>query len=488
MKVSKTFLLALTCLGYCLLIYPKQAIPLESSSNTQQLPARLQPSKIQNWKIEDIARQITVRVFSGENTASGVLIEREERKLDRGSVFLYLVVTNQHVIGDSQAEYRIETPDGRVYQALQHPESKQKFQDVDLALLYFSSPIRYSKADMGNSSNLKEEESVFVGGFPCEGDFCEKVGEFIFKPGTALLLERPLAKGYQVGFTSETIAGTSGGAILNQKGELVAINGRGKYPLANGQYDSLDGATPQPEEVKFMRHFAWGIPLDTYKQLAPQNPLSNSKIFARFDVFPELAYSKKVERNPKTQSPNTGNDNLDLLMKNRREIGKPLIAGYILGILSIIAIFGIYRSICSSETKTFQKSNIQEYLENNLNEALQQIGLDSISFHSLIEQAKKEETKRQKLKTNFITRFFSTSKERNPRLSVQHEILLILTHFRQPLAYKLLTLEFNFDKKQVQKIEDRWINFLREHLPSDFPKPVHTLALPSTTLNTTDKS
>jgi len=277
MKVSQTFLVALVCLGGCLLGYPQQTISAENPANPNKSPEILQPSKIDDWKIEDIARQITVRVFSEENTASGTLIERQERKLAQGSLFLYLVVTNQHVIGQSSAEHSIETPDGRVHQASLHPDSKAKFQDVDLALLYFSSQISYQVATIGNSLDLKEEDTVFVGGFPCEGDFCEKVGEFIFEPGTALLLEQPLSEGYQLGFTSETISGTSGGAVLNKKGELVAINGRGKYPILNGQYDYQNGKKPSPEIVKFMRHFAWGIPIETYKRLVPKQVLSNIK-------------------------------------------------------------------------------------------------------------------------------------------------------------------------------------------------------------------
>ncbi len=272
MKSTKQRFLTLACGGSLLLILLQQISILAAPSTKPTLASRLQPTEIDEWKIKDIAKQITVRVSSQENTASGILINRKDFKVSEQPNYVYIVVTNYHVVQDKKAEYQIETPDGRIYKAFLHPDSDRIFinQKIDLALLYFLSPIPYKTAKLGNSDNIKNENGVFVGGFACQGRLCEKETEFIFQPGTALLLNKPLSGGYQLGFTSATKPGTSGCVVLNKKGELVAINGRGKFALKNSQYVYIDEESPSEEVQKFMRHFAWGIPINKYKELASQ--------------------------------------------------------------------------------------------------------------------------------------------------------------------------------------------------------------------------
>jgi hypothetical protein len=264
-----------------LLILPQQAFTLESLVNNKTLTKQEELSKIDEWEIKEIARSITVKISSNYNDipSSGILIDKQEKKVGEQSVYLYLVLTNNHVVRDRKANYKVETSDGRIYKASLYYEYNTKFGDeIDLDLLYFSSTISYERARLGNSSNIKNEEKVFVGGFACPDLYCETESKFIFEPGTALLLDKPLVRRYQMAFTSNTKPGTSGGAVLNIKGELVAINGQAKSPLGNEQYFYADDQQPSPEVIKFMRHFAWGIPINTYKKYSLEAPLDRVKL------------------------------------------------------------------------------------------------------------------------------------------------------------------------------------------------------------------
>ncbi|GJD22593.1 hypothetical protein RIVM261_075490 [Rivularia sp. IAM M-261] len=281
MKLVSNLLSILTLVVGLLLISQQQTFALNTSTKSTS-SVRVQPIAIDDWKIRDIAKLSIVRVFSPENTATGIVIDKKQ---DSTGEYIYLVVTNNHVVANQKPDFRIETPDGKVYQASVYPKSKVNSNgsadNIDLELLYFSSSIAYEKAILGNSSSIKNEDDVFVAGFACKVHSCEKETEFIFKPGTALLLDKPLVSGYQLGFTSETKIGTSGGAVLNKKGELIAINGRGKYPIQNGQYTYIDGSQPSVDFQKIMRHFAWGIPINTYKNWASKISLDNVSTSAK---------------------------------------------------------------------------------------------------------------------------------------------------------------------------------------------------------------
>lgn len=296
-NLAKNIFTILSCSSIFILASPHE-IYLATSSDKISLERK--STEIERWRIKNIARQITVKLPNEYKTTnsrilpkngSGILIDKKQLQTSGQSLeYLYLVVTNNHVIEDLEPEYKVETPDGRIHQAYLNPKSKVSFdndnKNIDLALLYFSSPYLYQTAIVGKSSSLNSEDEIFVAGFACKetkDNDCDTT-EFIFKSGKALVLKKSLVDGYQIGFTSETKPGTSGGVILNQKGELVAINGGGKYPLKLGfansknQYADIDGNLPTVEMQELMRHFAWGIPIDTYKKLSPKAALDNLSI------------------------------------------------------------------------------------------------------------------------------------------------------------------------------------------------------------------
>jgi len=275
MKFVFDLILSLACTSSLLLTPSMQAIILAADFSTPKVSDhRLQPTEIGERKIRDIARQITVRILWGETgSGSGILITQQKSKQSPQSDYRYLVLTNNHVISNPNSEYWIETPDGRIHKALPHSQANEKFKqkNLDLGLLWFSSPMNYGKAQLGDSSSLQNEDEIYVGGFPCQDRRCEEIIEFKLSIGAGLIINKPLVDGYQVAYTNETSTGASGGPVLNKKGQVVAIHGQGKYPSNNKQYNYAAGDKPPQEVIKFMKYFAWGIPINTYKSLIPKS-------------------------------------------------------------------------------------------------------------------------------------------------------------------------------------------------------------------------
>jgi len=326
MKFHQITLHITACMSSLFLLLPHQACTLAVSDRLNGSVKKLERKEISNWEIQDIARQITVKILSDNNTipipSTGILIDKKAITIGEQQIYLFLVLTNHHIVQNRNANYRVETADGRIYKADLYAEYNSKFGDeIDLDLLYFFSPISYKKAELGDSSTLKNEEKVFVGGFACpESRFCEKESKFIFEPGTALLLKQPLKEHYQIAYTSNTKPGNSGGAVLNKKGKLVAINGQGKY-ASDDQYKYKGGGNPSREVIDFMRHFAWGIPIDTYKQrFSLKNPLDTVKLP---DHAPVIEYVRM--RSPSDSAPDNDSKTQETWLNNTNVVGALII-------------------------------------------------------------------------------------------------------------------------------------------------------------------
>ena len=83
--------------------------------------------------------------------------------------------------------------------------------------------------------------------------------------------------GYQIGYTNDIEKGMSGGPLLNARGEVVGVNGVHAYPLWGDPYQYKDGSEPNAALREQMSKYSWGIPIDTFKQLAPSaSEMTNS--------------------------------------------------------------------------------------------------------------------------------------------------------------------------------------------------------------------
>ena len=200
--------------------------------------------------VSTIASDITVRVYVGKDKGSGILIAKDNNT--------YTVITNAHVTDRGEA-YTIKTPDGMQHEAILAPNNTEN----DLAILQFNSNNDYQIATIGNSDGISEGETVIAAGFP------ETQNKLLVTEGEiSLITEKPLNKGYAIGFSNETVQGMSGGALLNSSGEVIAVLGRG-MAILDTAYDYIDGTTPNRDEIAAFREVSFSIPIANIATLSP---------------------------------------------------------------------------------------------------------------------------------------------------------------------------------------------------------------------------
>jgi serine protease Do len=222
------------------------------------------------------ARAITVKVLSGDDWGSGILIRQQGQR--------YTVITNEHVlwIGD---RFTIQTYDGKQYPA--HKGSAGKFGKNDLGLLEFNPgpSATYPVATLGCSLALSAGTPVYAAGFPLPLTQTSSKG-FKFTSGAiSLIASKALEGGYQVGYSNYIEKGMSGGPVLNAKGEVIAVNGMHQEPLWGDPYLYQDGSKPKSSLFSTFSRSSWAIPMETALRtialteahLAPQCPVSVSK-------------------------------------------------------------------------------------------------------------------------------------------------------------------------------------------------------------------
>ncbi|QLE54258.1 tetratricopeptide repeat-containing serine protease family protein [Nostoc sp. TCL26-01] len=176
-----------------------------------QVAMALAPTEVNN-----IAKQITVLIQSKKpRYGSGVIIKKDGNT--------YTVLTAAHVV-EVKDNYQITTLDGKSY-AVNYSTVKQ-LPGVDLAVVQFTSSENYSVAKIGNSDNSTEGTAAYVAGFPAP-TFAINQSVYTFSNGTITAnASKPLRDGYALVYSNNTSEGMSGGAVLNEKGELIAIHGR----------------------------------------------------------------------------------------------------------------------------------------------------------------------------------------------------------------------------------------------------------------------
>lgn len=193
-------------------------------------------------EVSAIAEAITVRI-EGQNSGSGVLIKRQDD--------VYTVLTAAHVVATAD-EYEVVTGDDLRY-PLTYSNVK-KFPGVDLALVEFTSSKPYQVAHLGDSSNVRAGEPVYVSGFPVPtAAITEPIWNFSEGKVTANA-KRPLADGYGLVYSNNTLPGMSGGSVLDSQGQLVGIHGR-----ADGERQ-----VKRTETVYVKTGFNLGIPINTF--------------------------------------------------------------------------------------------------------------------------------------------------------------------------------------------------------------------------------
>ena len=225
------------------------------SESVQPLTNQLSPEKVQR-----IARSITVKVLSNKTSGSGILVGKKGANGKKEDI--YSVLTNRHVLVPGEP-YRIQTPDGKIYQA--NVVKDVNFKGSDLALLQFNSAQDYTLAELMSVSTLAVNQQVFAAGFVSD------IKKLVFTSGeVSLLPDKAFQDGYQIGYTNNVQKGMSGGPILNQRGEVIGINGIIANPIWGDPYVFKDGSKPNSSEREKMSHYSWGIAIKTAVELSPE--------------------------------------------------------------------------------------------------------------------------------------------------------------------------------------------------------------------------
>jgi len=172
----------------------------------------------------------------GDNSPFDFLIPQQVQKgtqyqeVGAGSGFIVstdgLVLTNKHVVQDSQADYTVLTNDGKKYTAKVLALDPVQ----DLAIIKIQSNGKtFTPVTLGDSSGIQIGQSAIAIGNAL-GQFSNTVSV-----GVVSGLQRTISASDQVGSFSETLegiiqtdaainAGNSGGPLLNLKGEVIGIN------------------------------------------------------------------------------------------------------------------------------------------------------------------------------------------------------------------------------------------------------------------------
>ncbi len=219
---------------------------------------------------EEIASQVTVRIIAEGGGGSGVIVGRHGQT--------YTVLTNEHVVANSRAkDYKILTVDGTIHSGIW--EQGFRFGEADLAIVQFSSKSNYQVVVLGNSNALSLGDRLYAAGFPnyyfpknsntVESTHNWGLRAFRLTVGAVgMLPSQSLREGYGLGYTNEISDGMSGGPVLNQRGELVGINGKLKYSLQGvGGYLFIDGTRPSQQLFEQMQSLSWAIPISNFRQL-----------------------------------------------------------------------------------------------------------------------------------------------------------------------------------------------------------------------------
>ena len=250
--------LSLVACGLLLLPLGCKNLPKSHHNNfvvAQETTPSLSPEELQ-----EIARSITVQVKTNDNRGSGILIAQE------GEV--YTVLTNAHVLTPGEP-FVIVTPDGKSYEAtvLRQGDSMA---GNDLALLQFSTNNNYSVAELEKSAKVQENEQVLAAGFPYDSQ------ELLITSGQVNLISpKPLVGGYQIAYNNEIRSGMSGGPLLNEKGQVIGVNGMGNISILNDAYTYEDGTIPSEDILSRLQDSSLAVPIASLTLVEQDKPGEN---------------------------------------------------------------------------------------------------------------------------------------------------------------------------------------------------------------------
>jgi tetratricopeptide (TPR) repeat protein len=166
-----------------------------------------------------IAKDISVYIEAtgAKNTGSGMILHKQGD--------LYTVLTAAHVVRKGK-DFQFTTPDGQVHQSIDR-SVREATNNLDLATVQFRSNKSYQVAKLGSSQSLSAGMEIYVAGFPAQTTAIRS-GILNFTKGAITAnANKANSQGYSLIYNNATLPGMSGGPVLNDRGEVVAIHGQG---------------------------------------------------------------------------------------------------------------------------------------------------------------------------------------------------------------------------------------------------------------------
>jgi tetratricopeptide (TPR) repeat protein/S1-C subfamily serine protease len=178
-------------------------------------------------RLNNKARQLTVRIETGGGSGSGVIVAKEGNS--------YYVLTAKHVVQDLDtkqkfSDLQLVTYDQERYGAT----STVVAEGADLAVVKFSSNTSYPFAQLGQY-NLADDAFAFVGGFPGRAAINSPLWQWQLNPGYVadkeqgklnVQDEQSFSNGYDLIYSNISYGGMSGGPVFDGQGNVIGIHGK----------------------------------------------------------------------------------------------------------------------------------------------------------------------------------------------------------------------------------------------------------------------
>ncbi|MEO1186255.1 MAG: tetratricopeptide repeat-containing serine protease family protein, partial [Cyanobacteria bacterium J06636_27] len=214
---------------------------------------------------------------------SGVIIGKQGNQ--------YTELTAAHVVARPNLQYEIVAPSNQRYQ-LKYSNVKTLPNQIDLAVITFTSNQNYQVAQIGNSDTSGRGTLTYLSGFPKKSRAINQSILSFTEGKIAANSQQPLNDGYGLIYSNNTVGGMSGGAVLNEKGELIGIHGRGDIRSEEGT-DTIQKSG-----------FNLGIPINTFVKnsnqlVANTRPIKPAVVSTKLKAedFLARAVNKRKERN-----------------------------------------------------------------------------------------------------------------------------------------------------------------------------------------------
>ena len=253
-------------------------------------------SALTSVEVNNIAKAITVMIGGLDGKGSGVIIAKDGNT--------YTVLTANHVVKKAGfGDYEIITHDGQKYPM----ESARTLEKLDLALVRFTSSKNYPIAKIADSQTVKEGATVYNSGFPIPSSSNSQQRIYFFLISQITARGRGENLGYDLFLSGSPRPGMSGGAILNDQGEVIGIYGKAEFGRSESAL-ARDGVQGIPTEkfINLISNIQW------------DNTTGNN-ISPRTESTPvTLANTPRNNPSPRTESKPVTFKKLEALLKAKK--------------------------------------------------------------------------------------------------------------------------------------------------------------------------